>query len=80
MSPVVAGSERGPSLTSNCHRSPAPRRDTGAAFRRFPSPAVLPRPDVAVVCATLRFEQAAGRTTGAGGTASRSAAGEAGMK
>jgi len=51
-------------------------RGTGEAVRRFPSLVVLPRPGVAVACATSRFEQAAGHTAGAGETAARSAAGK----
>ena len=42
------------------------RRDADLAVRRLPSPVVLPRPGVAVACATSRFEQAAGHKAGAG--------------
>ena len=52
-------------------------RGTGEAVRRFPSLVALPRPGFAVVCATSRFEQAAGHTAVAGETAARSAAGKA---
>ena len=51
-------------------------RDTGEAVRWFPSLVVLPRPGVAVACATSRFEQAASHTAGAGETAVCSTAGE----